>query len=404
MSSTSRNHNQNSKIMPSLTEVDEATATSRKRLKGMFLEKDKMQMSSYIKDLEKTVALNKAIISDLISADKNDSDVIKKSFEKLNTENANLQTQIKKAMKQRDDVQARLLICEQIVEELRGREKDLESQYLEKNQEMLDQLNRKEYVLQCYEKRYHKALNLLRKYSEKDGEVRLLLKEIHTYDGEQKCISNVLEENEALATEVKTAREKVAMLGSKFTELAIDAAKGSIVSVKQTGSIVGDTNSIPLQIKKSSATKNPSTFARKEASAAAAEAKALTELVSQLQNDKEIIGESIKKLTEENEEIKKTNEILHKENEELKQKLSASVAEMNEMKKSFTITLEKHRKLTANHKDKEMIGEGNLPIHERKESVLAKKSDILDISSINEEYKDAFLSFDAGLDILDVDK
>eukprot|EP00831_Metopus_contortus_P047988 TRINITY_DN38937_c0_g1_i1.p1 TRINITY_DN38937_c0_g1~~TRINITY_DN38937_c0_g1_i1.p1 ORF type:complete len:109 (-),score=28.62 TRINITY_DN38937_c0_g1_i1:96-422(-) len=94
-----------------LTDNSEAVRTNR--LKGSFLEKEKDQMLEYIKDLEETITINKQIISELLLQGGGVQD--KKIIGKLNGENASLQMQLKRVIKERAELQAKLLIAEQIL-------------------------------------------------------------------------------------------------------------------------------------------------------------------------------------------------------------------------------------------------------------------------------------------------
>lgn len=277
-------------MLQTMTETDECAVNSRKRLKGVFLDKDKMQMSSYIKDLEKTLAINKEIIADLL--DKSPSS-LSKTTQKLNAENAGLHLLLKKTVRERDDCQARLLISEQIAEEFHGKEADLERQCADKVQECVDQLNMKEYVLQTYEKRYNRAIVLLRKYAEKDAEIRLLMREWNREnEPERRCITNLVEENEALVTEVQTARQQLVQLQTKFAQLT------QTVDVTEEMSAL----SRPLTRKRSEQTEDTTSIALKE-------------IVARMHVDREKVAARI-------EEVQRANEDLRRINAELSRKLA----------------------------------------------------------------------------------
>ena len=125
-----------------MTDINYDSVNVRQKIKCSFLLRDKMQMSSYIKDLEKTVLINKQIIENLLERK------VSEAVLSLNQENTRLNIQLQITTRERDSLQSQLLIAEQIVAELKGRESNYKELMQEKNKELLDQLNRKEYLLQ----------------------------------------------------------------------------------------------------------------------------------------------------------------------------------------------------------------------------------------------------------------
>ncbi len=207
-----------------MTEMDERAATCRGKIRGIFLEKDKEQMSGYIKDLERTLAINKEIISELLGKGAGESQN-KRVIEKLNYENANLQFQLKKAIKERNDYQAKLLISEQIVEDYKAKELEVVKDNEEKFVELTDQLNRKEFFLQNTQRKYEKAEALLKRFSHKDQEIRKALKELNADGRAEKRITNVVEENEQLQKELAEKSDRVAALEQRVADLAEENVK-----------------------------------------------------------------------------------------------------------------------------------------------------------------------------------
>ncbi len=201
-----------------MTDVDDRAVITRGKIKGVFLEQDKQQMTGYIRDLEKTLAINKQIISELLEKDSTESKS-RKVIEKLNNENAELQSQLKVAIKERSQCQARLLISEQILEEYKSKEETLEKEHKEKVVELTDQLNRKEFVLQNCQRRYEKAQVLLKRFSHKDQEIRRALKELN-FDGRfERRITNTVEDNERMRKELTQKTEKIATLEQRVQDL-----------------------------------------------------------------------------------------------------------------------------------------------------------------------------------------
>lgn len=207
------------KLLANVTEVNKDSVTSRQKLKGHFLIQNKLQTGSYIKDLEGTIAINKQIISNLVASSK-EEESLKAATESLNQENLKLLEKLKLATRERDDLQAKLLIAEQIIEDYRGAEMNVEDRMKERIQEMLDQLSKKEYVVQSYEKRFHRLIPVLRKYIGVDPDLQQLVQALSIPIAATHTITNIVEANEILATEVQTARRKMAELESRLTEAA----------------------------------------------------------------------------------------------------------------------------------------------------------------------------------------
>lgn len=292
------------KVLKLVTDIDDASITSRKRLKGVFLEKDKEQMKSYIQDLEKTIILNKGIISDLLS-NETPNTVHKNTIRKLNRENSELQGKVKELIRERDSAQARLLVSEQLVAELRSREGDLELHFAEKSREMLEQLSIKEYVVQSFEKRLRKAVILLQKYKEHDVNIRFLLRELAEDGSEKKSMKNVVEENEILLKIMKEIYAKIEHFEQELHCLAND---------KSSEFLLSDSPQVRLSEK--------SVSARRELYKVETYAKAINDLLVKLKKDKLAIERNFMKTRDESRNVSSLNTRLSKKleraNEELK--------------------------------------------------------------------------------------
>eukprot|EP00826_Nyctotherus_ovalis_P023373 TRINITY_DN1795_c0_g9_i1.p1 TRINITY_DN1795_c0_g9~~TRINITY_DN1795_c0_g9_i1.p1 ORF type:complete len:367 (+),score=121.19 TRINITY_DN1795_c0_g9_i1:200-1300(+) len=282
------------KVLKLVTDIDDASITSRKRLKGVFLEKDKQQMKSYIQDLEKTILLNKGIISDLLSNEASNA-VYKNTIKKLNRENSELQGKVKELIRERDSVQARLLVCEQMAEELKGREADLEQHYADKSREMLEQLSIKEYVVQSFERRLRKAVILLQKYKEHDVNIRFLLRELAEDGSKKKSMKNVVEENEILLKIMKEIYAKI----EHFEQELHCLAHG-----KSSEFLLSDSPQVRLNEK--------SVSAKRELNKVETYAKAINDLLVKLKKDKLAIEHNFMKTREENRNVSSLNTRLSK--------------------------------------------------------------------------------------------
>eukprot|EP01022_Parablepharisma_sp_SALTPOND_P026516 TRINITY_DN64310_c1_g1_i1.p1 TRINITY_DN64310_c1_g1~~TRINITY_DN64310_c1_g1_i1.p1 ORF type:complete len:578 (-),score=50.72 TRINITY_DN64310_c1_g1_i1:1724-3457(-) len=206
-------------VVISLTEVTEPSLTARNQIRCQFLEREKVQSQTYIKDLENTIAINKEIISELLSKDSS-GHKNKKLIEKLNIENASLQAQLKKVIRERNDNQGKLLISEQIIEDYKTKEQEQLNEHREKQAELVDQLNRKEFILQSFERKYNKALVVLKRFSHKDQEIRQALKELNADLLPDKKISNVVEENENFERQLAEKSAKIVELETRLGEMA----------------------------------------------------------------------------------------------------------------------------------------------------------------------------------------
>ena len=200
-----------------VSDIDYKNVTIRKNIKGEYLDKDKNQLENHIIDLEETISINKDIISELLASypKKNNKALLLS----LNRENALLQNQLKNFIKQRDSCQSKLLIAEQIIAEYEKKESFYEKQMEEKQQELLHQLNKKEYMIQAYDFKIRRVVSMLSKYSAVDPEIRKFARDFNINEITKKGITNLVDENIALSTEVRTTKSKMEELESKLTEI-----------------------------------------------------------------------------------------------------------------------------------------------------------------------------------------
>jgi hypothetical protein len=181
------------------------------------MKRDKNQITNQIKDLEKTIAINKEIIGNLVE-NSNLEEVNKRVLTALNEENTKLREELGVMREERNDFQSKLLIAEQIIEENKGKINTFEEQMKEHTDELLDQLNRKEYVLQSYERKLHTVLETIKRYGA-DTTLRKIIIKMNIDLDNDKRITNIVEENALLILEVETARTKVTELENRIVEL-----------------------------------------------------------------------------------------------------------------------------------------------------------------------------------------
>jgi len=220
-------HSRNSNVKVLFTDANESYSNERQKLKVSFIEKEKNQVGDYLSDIEKTLKINKEIVSELLKNDKNSS-TYKTVSEKLNSESILLHNQLSKCKKEREDTQAKLLISEQIIQEYKTKEEDTKSEFEQTKKELLDQLSRKEYILQLQERRYLRLEEILKKCAKSEPEVWKTLKAMNLeIASEPKKIENVIEENENLNKKINELQIQVKNLQTKIEELAQENSKKS---------------------------------------------------------------------------------------------------------------------------------------------------------------------------------
>eukprot|EP00826_Nyctotherus_ovalis_P007705 TRINITY_DN11963_c0_g1_i12.p1 TRINITY_DN11963_c0_g1~~TRINITY_DN11963_c0_g1_i12.p1 ORF type:complete len:341 (-),score=87.70 TRINITY_DN11963_c0_g1_i12:110-1132(-) len=229
---------------------ENANADNKIRL-DFALEQNR-QAEAYIFNLENGIAINKQIILALLKdnvTNKQSAEAIKK----LNAENANLYTLIKQLVNEREEIQGRLLISEQIIQNYKKQEEKLLKDVEKEKRELVDQLNRKEFVLQKVENRYERALQILSSMATKDQEVRKELKDLKADRRSKFKLTNVIEENErlrkelaqekdlvkALTTQLNAAKSAALLLNSKSTINTQMKLKSSMECKKPNKSLMG---------------------------------------------------------------------------------------------------------------------------------------------------------------------
>ena len=206
------------RALTGITELNYDSATSRHKLKGYFIERDKAQMREYIKDLEKTILINKGIIRNLIAEScKNDN--FKEALRLLNEENMKIQQKLNKTIRERDNFQSQLLIAEQIIEDSKGKKSTYEDQLNEKNQELLDQLNKKEYALQSYENKFYALLSAIKRYMNNNEGIADIVSKLTVKIDKSKNITNVVKENNTLIGQIQYANKRITELEEEVSEL-----------------------------------------------------------------------------------------------------------------------------------------------------------------------------------------
>lgn len=200
-----------------LTEKAYKDISATSSLKSAFEKQNLTQILNYVEDLEKNLCINKGIISDL--ANNLQDKGAKKVICSLNNENAMLQKKLKETIMERDLLQKKLLLTQQTMMERKANEDDTVKEGKEKPEELVEKLDKKEYLLQKSESNLYKAIQALKKYARIDNEVNKLLEESDLQKVAVAKISNVVEENIALRNKLVSANTKVSRLESWLTEI-----------------------------------------------------------------------------------------------------------------------------------------------------------------------------------------
>ncbi len=231
------NEDHNSQQTPLfLTLSARPSSTARQHLKGSFLNREKCQAQTHIRDLERTVEINKGIICELISSCSPNESVLRK----LNEENLLLMTRLNEVQRERDDCQGRLLITEQLLEEIRDREDDVAREHDERIAELLDQLSHKEYVLQLHARCMNKMQSILRNQARQTEEVRTACDNLGVDVDCEARIENVVEENEGLKVALENLRAENRSLRQQIADVVQEGRRrsGELPSTKKTSCLV----------------------------------------------------------------------------------------------------------------------------------------------------------------------
>ena len=105
-----------------------------------------------------------------------------------------IESKLKKACEERDNLKARMLILDQIVENTKDKEDDVAEMFKDEIEELKENLERKEYLLQVNEQRYSEFEKILMELAEVDMNLRKRLTDMNVVPKDRK-ISNVVLEN-----------------------------------------------------------------------------------------------------------------------------------------------------------------------------------------------------------------
>ena len=164
-----------------------------------------------VDDLQSTLTINKNIIKTLMETQKKGNGNSDYMISQLTQENELLESNLKRVSEERDQLNARLFIMQQILDNNKDKEEDVAEIYKDEIEELKENLERKEYLLQVNEQRYSEFEKMLVQVSEYDDSVRKRLEDMNVVPRDRK-ISNVVLENtnmKALIEQLKYENERL---------------------------------------------------------------------------------------------------------------------------------------------------------------------------------------------------
>jgi len=187
------------------------TAQDKKTLKIAYLESENRNLEQMVDDLQSTLTINKNIIKTLMETQKKGNGNSDYMISQLTQENELLESNLKRVSEERDQLNARLFIMQQILDNNKDKEEDVAEIYKDEIEELKENLERKEYLLQVNEQRYSEFEKMLVQVSEYDDSVRKRLEDMNVVPRDRK-ISNVVLENtnmKALIEQLKYENERL---------------------------------------------------------------------------------------------------------------------------------------------------------------------------------------------------
>jgi len=134
-------------------------------------------------------------------------------------ENELLEGNLKRVSEERDQLNARLFIMQQILDNNKDKEEDVAEIYRDEIEELKENLERKEYLLQVNEQRYSEFEKLLVQVSEYDDTVRKRLEDMNVVPRDRK-ISNVVLENSQMKGVIEELKYENERLRDQMEQLA----------------------------------------------------------------------------------------------------------------------------------------------------------------------------------------
>lgn len=205
-------------------------AQDKKSLKIAFLENENRNLSQMAEDLQTTLLINKNIIKSLLDQKKVGTSGASTSgggsmdytISQLTHENEMLESNGRRVTEERDQLQARLFIMQQIIDNTKDKEDDVAEIYKDEIEELKENLERKEYLLQVNESRHSEFEKLLMQVAEYDESVRRRLEDLNSVPKDRK-ISNVVLENSNFKQMIEDLRYENDKLRDQMEQVASQA-------------------------------------------------------------------------------------------------------------------------------------------------------------------------------------
>eukprot|EP00826_Nyctotherus_ovalis_P065389 TRINITY_DN9612_c0_g4_i1.p1 TRINITY_DN9612_c0_g4~~TRINITY_DN9612_c0_g4_i1.p1 ORF type:complete len:431 (+),score=129.89 TRINITY_DN9612_c0_g4_i1:131-1423(+) len=227
----------NAKEGKEFSDIREESKEIRK-LRAKFAASEKTHSEEYVKDLESTLQINKIMLSEVLSS-VNFEETQRKILKELNNENIKLLKEIKSVTQERDDVNVKLLMAEQIITSYKDRE-ILQSQELEERLGVLKhELESREFDLELLQQKHSTALTLLKKHTQ-DKDIANFLRAAVDYM--PKSTTDLVNERNELSRELEHAKSRIAELEIAQHDLVTlnDQLKLSVKGMGIFGSRKGD--------------------------------------------------------------------------------------------------------------------------------------------------------------------
>ena len=193
-----------------------------------YLAKEEKYLREYVGDLESSLAINKMIVTELIKKHVWNLQE-KRVIEKLTQENFMLQDQVNKLIKERDDLNVKLLISEQISEQYKSKE----IEYFEDMEVLKNKytgiIEARNYMIKILEQKLDQALSILKQIAAKDQRMKQLLRLLKLDINNPKISTSFKKNNQEFAY-FKLKRDKSNTINNKSTIVFSSPRKRSINS------------------------------------------------------------------------------------------------------------------------------------------------------------------------------
>eukprot|EP00826_Nyctotherus_ovalis_P053194 TRINITY_DN6875_c0_g2_i2.p1 TRINITY_DN6875_c0_g2~~TRINITY_DN6875_c0_g2_i2.p1 ORF type:complete len:325 (+),score=77.32 TRINITY_DN6875_c0_g2_i2:205-1179(+) len=193
--------------------------SGQQQQKLSFIVEDLAQAKRHIKDLELTIKLNKNIIETLLGND-NYKIQLQKVMAISSEEVAMLRHRLKTTTKERDDYKARLLIESQLNLKYKEMKEDLEKTFANKIKDYVDQLDKKECVLQRYQYHFHEIVELAKTYAGFDENIKKFISTCSLIEKEGEKISTLFDKTHRLTKEITAKTQELERLKNELAEVS----------------------------------------------------------------------------------------------------------------------------------------------------------------------------------------